>query len=261
MKRCVSRIQHEIAMAMSLRTNMIAFYSSFLPYKPLEISEIPNHDSRFLFELFSLGLLHQDQQKFYLAHAWEKRYNYNKSVPETKKNEDYLLCGHLASAIKNDDINTLQYLTLYKDFDFNKMLTLHDETYGYSKISIISLAAQKKALRCLKFLLLNGSNPFLLSESNLKWNTIDFAAASGMIEAMILLIDYGLVPTSQTLAAASKFHQNKILKWLCEKNELNSSFINESLYQAAEWNNIKGFIICIQNGANIFQTNEVFFFN
>ena len=167
--------------------------------------------------------------------------------------------GELAKIIYHDDLEKLSLLSTQLSFDYNMLLPIENNILEYKQITLISYAAECKALKCFKFLLLNGASTMRRKNSHA---TCYFAAYAGQIEMIKILDDFDKSENDfieEIGKASTKFHQNSILKWLLSVKNITQDHLNMFLYEASKWNNIKGLILLYKNGADINTIYEYFF--
>ena len=184
------------------------------------------------------------------------QFSFDSDLTKLKPNELYE--RQLGAFIIKDDV---QSLSLYIQDNFDQYLNLPDLVYDYTKIPIICFAAQKNAMKCFKFLLLNGSDPSQISDGvrylTLKrWNAMAFAASQGNIEMIKILIEHKLKPNKRTAEAAAKFHKNYILKWLITDHNFDKSQLKQAFFQCGIENNLKGLKYCLKAGVDVNVNNK-----
>ena len=247
-------IEHELLSAISLKPSLLTFFYPYL--HRLRINMIPNMNPILCLQLLRFQLLT-------LADVREMIPNYLKKemgedVPPDYEDEIQVnFGGPLAVAILKDNVAYLQAEASNLRFSYNQYLPIEDDSFRYISIPLISFAAQKNAIECFRFLLLNGSDPFQLSRARwggTEWNTLHFATSSGAFQMMKILENYGMRYDGQTAAAAARFRMNDVLEWLGDVKNVNLSY---ALLAAAEWNNIKGVQVCLNYHANINMTNDI----
>ena len=247
-------IEHELLSAISLKPSLLDYYSPYL--HRLRMNMIPNMNPILCIHLFRCNLLSFDEVNKMIPKYLKKEKG--EEVPSDYEDQIQVnFGGPLAVAIFKDDLAYLQNAACDHSFSFDQYLPIEDDSFRYISIPLLSFAAQKNAFKCFKFLLLNGSNPYLLSNAHwggTEWNTLHFATSSGAIHMMSILENYGMRYDGQTGAAAARFRLNSMLDWLAS---IKNVPLSNALLAAAEWNNIKGVQICLDYGANINITNEV----
>ena len=126
--------------------------------------------------------------------------------------------SQLEKAIEEDDVETLRLLSNQPNFDLNQRIKKENQLYEYREIPIILFSIEKHAMKCFKFLLLNGSNPLqtisdlYYEEKNINGMTI--AAETGNMQVIGMIEEKGGKIDKNVLFGAAKFHQNHILKWI-----------------------------------------------
>ena len=221
-------IDYELMRAFSLYPNKIKLLAPYLSQKQLNFCSLPNQTYPFLHKVYKNKLI--DDEIF----------SQKKELPS------------LVKIIKKDDVDSLSLLMILGGVEkLDEQISYSDIVFDYFSIAPIGLAIEYNAMRCFKFLLLNGVDP---NQKYNEWDNLSIAAAKGQIQMMKILIEnqYQVV-SIKTAEAAAKFHQNHILKWVCDillENEGNNFAFETILFQAILWNNLKGFGI-LSNKFNI----------
>ena len=115
------------------------------------------------------------------------------------------------------------------NFDLNQKIKKENQLYKYTEIPIILFCIEKHAIKCFKFLLLNGSNSletitdfFPSYDWRNKKKNIDgmtFGAEIGNLQIMQMIEEKGGKIDKNCIIGAAKFHQNHILKWIFQQNQ------------------------------------------
>ncbi|MBR4634713.1 hypothetical protein IKO50_07390, partial [bacterium] len=155
--------------------------------------------------------------------------------------EDKLMHDHhqhkddeLIDIIDHDDMERLRILT--SDLDFNYQIDKENLLYGYSSIPILSYSIEKSAIKCFKYILINGANPLLKAQilfaildggQKLGFSHIDvhdvmdsfgFAGAQGNIQFIKILESHVGHLTKDIIKGCTQFHKNDILSWVLKEN-------------------------------------------
>ena len=163
--------------------------------------------------------------------------------------------------IEEDNLELLQ-----EETEKNKNIILEDSFFEYEemKIPIVHYCVMKKAMKCFKFLILNGADPSQTLKNKkswkheYKWDCISIAICFGEWEMMRILEVRGIDKFNNPKAwkAAALTHRNHLLKQFIEmKEEIDHSLLKKclekGLLEATKGNNLKATIILISNGADI----------
>lgn len=189
----------------------------------------------------------------------------NRSDPSYQKNMELINSGTnihikcidpLANTLIHDDLDSLKVLSTKENFDFNTLIKYKDYRFDCTKISAISFSVLFGAMKCFKYLLLNGSNPDIPTDyvpfmRPCIWDTLSFAAFKGNIEAIQIFEQIGKIINCFTLSAAAMGHKNEVLEWLLSTHQFLPKDINYALSMAAKYNNFEAVDICLQKGAEI----------
>ena len=135
--------------------------------------------------------------------------------------------SQLEKAIEEDDVETLRLLSNQTNFDLNQRIKKENQLYEYSEIPIILFCIEKHAMKCFKFLLINGANPLEkitdFSPSILSFpkniNGMTLGAETGSLQIMQMIEEKGGKIDSNCIIGAAKFHQNHILKWIIQRSQ------------------------------------------
>lgn len=160
----------------------------------------------------------------------------------------------IISMLLNDDIISLQKLAQDPLFSSDDVITLEENSYFFEphfQTKIINLAAYFGAIKCFKFLLLNGAR--LFPSGNYQINESEsienMAILGGNLE--IVEIIYSLGFSSFSLSTATLAHQNDIFFWIIEHGFNQSENYIPVLYAAAISNNLPIIIYCLKQGDDI----------
>ena len=176
--------------------------------------------------------------------------------------------SRIEKVIEDDDIENLRLLSNEGTFDVNQLISKKNQLYEYLKIPIILFCIEKHAMKCFKFLLIIGANPlktitdFNLNRGNYscdskKINGMTFAVANGNLQMLKIIEENGGKIKKNCFNAATKFHQNQILKWMIQKNqdEQNMSF---GLFSCAQYNNLEGMKLLLENELDVNPEDIIF---
>ena len=135
-------------------------------------------------------------------------------------------------------------------------------------IPILHYCIMKKAMKCFKFLILNGADPSQTiyyeegpswdrrKGDKYEWDYISIAVCFGEWEMMKILEERGInkLNNPNVWEAAALTHRNKLLKLLIsKKDEINNceECLNKGMEGATKGSNLKGVIVLISKGADI----------
>ena len=183
--------------------------------------------------------------------------------------------NQIEEIISTDNVKELQALLQEKNIKaFNKIIISYKESYKMA-FPLIQYCIMKKALKCFKYLLVNGyddprkvmeeQNPYStndISYSSWKshpyeWDCMTTAIFCGNKEIIKILEEKGFEKGNNPahLEAAILSYRNGIVKELLEIMKTNNNNIEKNLENALIYsainNNIKGAELLIQNGANL----------
>jgi hypothetical protein len=171
--------------------------------------------------------------------------------------------GSVEFFIKHDDVDGLQnVITLDPKWDMNA--TVWASVFEVTDVAdrgptMLQFAAFHGAIRCVKYLLLNGSNPVFCVHED-RNTTASFAVSGGNPEIIRLLQEK--IPTLTfeecTIDAIINFRQ-EVLEWLTEngldilesaKNARRSCGVGrkEAIHEAARCGNLEAVLFCLQQG-------------
>ena len=248
------RIEQNLLKVLFFRPNLITSIKVFLP-NIISIENIPRFFQNKVF--FN-----------YLAKNSIKIEN-NEEKEETEKDDEVEEEGtkqemHFKQIIEKDDLGLLQ-----QEFENDKNIILHDSFFEVEKVNIpiIHYCIMKKAMKCFKFLILNGSDSSQTLSHKLnheyEWDCISIAVCFGEWEMMKILEERGInkLNNPNVWEAAALTHRNKLLKQLISNKDQINNF-EECLIKGMEGtikgNNLKGFILLISKGANINAKNIIY---
>ena len=171
---------------------------------------------------------------------------------------------HLKRIVEEDHLELFQ-----KETENNMNIILKDSFFEIEnmKIPILHYCIIKKAIKCFKFLILNGADPFqTLSYEDVfgeegdkyKWDCMTIAICFGEWEIMKILEERGInkLNNPNVWKAAALTHRNNLLKlFISNKDHIEDFLFNICLQKGLEGsikgNNIKEVIIFISKGTNI----------
>ena len=157
--------------------------------------------------------------------------------------------------IENDDLERLRDFTANSEFDFDGTIYKENILFDYNEIPYLSYCIEKNAMKCFKFLFINGSDPlkksqvpettdsdgygcFIYDEENIMdiWDAFGFAGASGNIQFVKILQEKVNPITQDIILGCTKFHKNNILSWVLKENP---SFAKYGLINSIKYENIQ----------------------
>ena len=200
------RIEQNLLKALFFRPNLITSIKVFLP-NIISIENIPRFFQNKVF--FN-----------YLAKNSIKIEN-NEEKEETEKDDEVVKEGtkqemHFKQIIEKDDLELLQ-----QEFENDKNIILHDSFFEVEKmnIPILHYCIMKKAMKCFKFLILNGADPSQTLknwEDKYEWDCISIAVCFGEWEMMKILEERGIdkLNNSNVWQADALTHRKKFLKFI-----------------------------------------------
>ena len=168
--------------------------------------------------------------------------------------------------IEEDNLNLLQ-----KEAEKNMNAILEDSFFEVEnmKIPILLYCILKKAIKCFKFLILNGADPYQTLSyeegeyawnkkqgDKYKWDCMTIAICFGEWEMMKILESRGInkLNNPNVWEAAALTHRNNLLKLFISNKDQIDNFeecLNKGLLGAIRGNNLKGVIVLLSNGADI----------
>ena len=175
----------------------------------------------------------------------------------------------LEKIIEDDNSNELpKFIQQFKTF--NTIITRPFKEVEKMNIPIIQYCIMKKAIKCFKYLLVNGyDDPNLFMEEDddenseqiksfkrYRWNCMATATYFGNKEMIKILEEKGFKKeiNPRIIEAAILSYRDFITEEIDELNEKNSkihAFLDFGILASGKNNNIKGAELLIQNGANI----------
>ena len=185
-------IDRELIFAFSLDYQKIPILIPFLSKKSMERNQFIHFDQEFLTILLKygigfpvqdiLGLKKKEVKRRWRGgrgRIWKKKVLEEKLEIELEKkgikfDKTKIIIrkkSQLEKAIEEDDVETLRLLSNQTNFDLNQRIKKEDKLYEYTEIPIILFSIEKHAMKCFKFLLINGAdplNPIISSYGNRK---------------------------------------------------------------------------------------------
>ena len=159
-------IDQELIIAFSLNYERIPVLIPFLSKKLLEKNQLIHYDQDLLtillkneidFPVDDILDLKKEEKKVLeeelLMELEKKGIKIDKTKIEIRKK------SRIETVIEEDDVESLKLLSNQPNFDFNQKIQKENQLYEYTEIPIILFCIEKHAMKCFKFLLLNGSNP------------------------------------------------------------------------------------------------------
>ena len=141
-------------------------------------------------------------------------------------------------------------------------------------IPILHYCIIKKAIKCFKFLILNGESPYQIlsydtrylsneQEQQYEWDCMTIAICFGEWEMMTILEEKGInkLNNPNVWEAAALTHRNNLLKlFISNKDQINNfdECLQKGMEGAIKGNNLKGVIIFISNGVDINSKNTLY---
>ena len=196
-------------------------------------------------------LLHYNTPTIYFEEKLEKKFKelHEKILTDAFNDYDTRKKEEIEEIIDNDDIERLRTLP---DFDVNLRITKENLLFYYSTIPILSYCIEKNAIKCFKYLLINGADPLQKSQvpyfsyddvyammQVLKddvediWDAYGFAGATGNSTIIKLLYDKIGKFSNDLIMGCTKFHKNNILSWVLKEDPSIASYglINSIKYE------------------------------
>ena len=165
--------------------------------------------------------------------------------------------------INNDDLEKLRLLDSKSNFNFNSHIKKENLLYLYSSIPLLSYCIEKKAIKCFKYLLINGADPLQKThvpivhynaqyancevnedEFDEIWDAFGFAVAIGDIQYIKILQNQVGHFTNDLVMGCCQFHKNDTLSWILNENP---SIIKYGLNHAVKYENIKAINLMLEN--------------
>ena len=163
----------------------------------------------------------------------------------------------IISIFRLDDVKMLQKLNESPTFDINFLYHFENPLFfpGSIHTSLIHLSAYFGALKCFKYLLINGASLEIMDDIyGTTWFTIEDAAIfGGSIEIIKLLTQQN--HNEFALSTAALAHRNQIFYWIYE-HKYQQKLSLSSLYCSSIANNLELIIFCIKNGDDINSITE-----
>ena len=268
-------IDRELIFAFSLDYQKIPILIPFLSKKSLEKNQFIHFDQEFLTILMKNGIDFPVQDiLFFEEYEEEKKVRRKvleeelvielekKGVEFDKTNVIIREKSQLEKAIEEDDVETLILLSNQTNFDLNQRNQKENQLYEYTAIPIILFCIQKHAMKCFKFLLINGANPLetIIDFPSWKKKNIDgmtFGAETGNLQIMQMIEEKGGKIDKNCIIGAAKFHQNHILKWILQQKQEEEELIL-GLCSSAEYNNFEGVSLFLENRINVNARNIIY---
>ena len=163
----------------------------------------------------------------------------------------------IISLFRTDDVQMLQKLHENATFDIDYLYHFDNPMFFPGSISthLIHLAAYFGALKCFKYLLINGASLHTKDEIfGSSWFQIEDAAIYGGCIEIIKLLEQRNY-TKFSLATAALTNRNLIFKWIYG-HKFQQEMSLSSLYCSSIANNLELMIFCIKNGEDINSINE-----
>ena len=134
----------------------------------------------------------------------------------------------------NDDLFSLQQMTFYPNFDFNQKVESSCTVFQsiVYDAPLIFISAIYRAIKCFKFLMLNGSD--LKSFYSIDGTLIPLGTAAvigGNIEIIHICYENHFDFTNSSFFAAEYYH-NELFEWIIENN-LDTEIETDLLYESA----------------------------
>ena len=200
------RIEQNLLKALFFRPNLITTIKAFLP-NIISIENIPHFCQNSVF----FNYLTKNSIKI--------ENNEEKEETEDDEEEKTEQEMHFKQIIEKDDLELLQ-----QEFENNKNIILEEWFFeNYMTIPILHYCVMKKAMKCFKFLILNGADPSQTLSHEWKheyeWDCISIAVCFGEWEMMKILEERGFdkLNNPSVWEAAALTHRNKFLKLLISK--------------------------------------------
>ena len=167
--KTISSFEQELIMAFSMNYERIPVLISFLTEKSLNKNQFIHYDQDLLTILMKNGIEFpvEDILELNKNNEENKKVLEEELVKEMEKkgiklDETKIVIrkkARIETVIEEDDVESLRLLSNQPNFDFNQRIKKENQLYEYTEIPIILFSIEKNAIKCFKFLLLNGSNP------------------------------------------------------------------------------------------------------
>ena len=255
-------IDQELIIAFSLNYERISVLIPFLSKKSISKNQLIHYDQDLLTILLKNGfdfpvddILKNKKvlEEELVMELEKKRIKFAKTKIVIRKK------SRIETVIEEDDVESLKLLSNQPNFDFNQKIQKENQLYEYTEIPIILFSIEKHAMKCFKFLLLNGSNPLQTISDfpppdyyNPKKNIdgMTFGAETGNLQIMEMIEEKGGKIDKNCIFGAAKFHQNHILKWILERNQ-NQQDLIYGLCSSAQYDNFEGVTILLDSGVDL----------
>jgi len=174
-------IDLELVLSFSFNYQRISVLIPFLSKKSIEKKYLIHYDQDLLTVLLKNGIdfpvskilgLEKEEENEYEEEEEENEYEEEKVLEEELVNElekkgiefdktkiEIRKKTRIEIVIEEDDVESLRLLSNQPNFDFNQRIKKENQLYKYKEIPIILFCIQKHAMKCFKFLLINGANP------------------------------------------------------------------------------------------------------
>lgn len=237
-----------------MKLNLIYCYIWFAP-------EISIHYKHFLSllksdfdEFLKNNPIHLFLKNFKIDSIFSNDFELLKRYRKSGHNHYYLI-----TIILNDDIESLQKVTIDPHFDFDQLIQpsfFEICPFIQNEPTLIDVSAFFGSLKCFKYLLLNGSNLSLPDRSN--EILPHFAIAGGNVE-IIRICNQKKLSLSGTPQIASLFHRNDIIDWLIEGECQEAGDYTKNngtiIQNAAVTNNLNAIKMCLEQKVDVNEGN------
>ena len=189
--------------------------------------------------------------------------NVEKEEEENKNKEDHQI--YIKQIIEEDKVELLQKET-EKENNMNIIIEDSFLELENMEIPILHYCIMKKAIKCFKFLILNGANPSLTLQYQLtideydeykyEWDCMAVGAYFGEIEMMRILEERGInkLNNPNVWEAVTLSHRNQFLHLFISRKDEIPNFeecLRKGLKGSVKGNNLKAFKLLISKGADI----------
>ena len=262
------RILENFIKILFFRPELITNLKLFLPSN-ISIENIPKfyRNRRFL-DIFKKNSIEIENEK---EKGEEKSTANNMQKTANEKEEEKIKYQNkIKEIIKEDNLEQLQ-----KENNMN--IILEDSFFEIENmnIPILHYCIIQKAMKCFKFLLLNGADPSKTLSyeegpswnkkqgNKYKWDCMTIAICFGEWEMMKILEERGInkLNNPNVWEAAALTHRNNLLKlFISNKDQINNfqECLNNGLLGASRGNNFKGIIVLLSKGADINAKGNIF---
>ena len=235
-----NEIDHQLILSFSLDYHKIPIFKSLLSKSNLEEKDFFHFDQELLFHLIQSNIsfpilsirnnimnlkdrIKKLKIEQYLSEELQKKNQLKEIESYCSQNRIKIKIREkikIEEIIEQDDIESLKIFSNSNNLDFNQKIKKNNELFHYARIPILLLCIEKSAMKCFKFVLINGADPTLKSEkfkSKRKeykpvWDAYGFAGARGNIHVIRILKENGIKPSNYLLEGCSQFHQKQILE-------------------------------------------------